>query len=332
MDPQLQCSRFVVDDTPYACWEWNLRERNLEFLRGVDPSYYTYVADANAAHLDDTDDRQKAALAIRIAYSHALETLFALIGALVQAPGCVFGWLLVYQNRELKSLVRKLADRHRVRTVLQFEPTWVNISRAVHAHAGYASEKQEWITAAFAGVWGRFASEFLNQKMSDEYNSAKHGHRTRLGGFTLTMGIEDIPGQLAKPEVMQTIGGSLFGTSFYTVEKLGEGKTNFRARRLSRNWSPNNLFNGIHILSMSIGNVVSALRIMNGEAPDKCVFQNPDRPEAFDAPWKVSCGVNDINMDLILTEDQVEACSKQEILDCYDRPPVRRIAPDDGAP
>ena len=97
------------------------------------------------------------------------------------------------------------------------------------------------------------------------------------------------------------------------------GKTNFRARRLSRNWIPDNLINGIHLLSMSIGNVVCALRIMNGEEPGKCLFHNPDRPEAFDAPWALSCGVNELNMDLILTKGHVEPLSKQEILDFYDQ-------------
>ncbi len=318
---RLECARFVVDDTPYACWEWNLTGRNLEFLRGVDPGYYTYVADANAEHLDDKEHRQRAALAIRIAYSQALETLFALIGALVQAPGCVFGWLLRYQNRELTSLVRKLSYRQKVRTVLKFEPTWENISRGVHGFLGHDDAKKEWIAAGFAKAWGRFASEFLNEKVSAEYNAAKHGLRSRLGGFTLSVGIEDTPGQLARPEAMQSVGGSIFGTSFYTVEKLeDDGKTNFRARRLSRNWIPDNLINGLHLLSMSIGNVVCALRIMNGEEPGKCLFHNPDPPEALDAPWALSCGVNEINMDLILTKDHVEPLSKQEILDFYDKP------------
>lgn len=317
--------RFVVDETPYACWEWNLRDRNLEFLRGIDPTYYTYVADANAEHLDDIEHRQKAALAIRIAYSQALETLFALIGALVQAPNCAFGWLARYQNRELASLVRKLSYGQKVRTVLNFEPNWKNISRGVHGFLGHDDAKKEWIAAGFARAWGRFASEFLNEEISAEYNAAKHGLRSRIGGFTLSVGIEDTPGQLAQPEAMRSVGGSMFGTSFYTVEKLEDDvKTNFRARRLSRNWIPANLINGLHLLSMSIGNVVCALRIMNGEAPGKCLFHNPDRPEAFDAPWALSCGVNGMKMDVILTKSHIEPLSKQDILDSYDTPKDER--------
>ena len=322
---QLEFVRFVVDNTPHACWEWNLQGRNLEYLRGVDASYYAYVADANAEHLDDEEHRQRAALAIRIAYSQALETLFALLCARVQAPGCVIGWLLVYQNHDLNSLVRKLSRHQKVRSVLKVEPTWENISRGIHAYLGHDDAKKEWISVGFAKAWGRFAGEFLNEKLSAEYNSAKHGLRTRLGGFTLAVGREDVPGQLARPEEMKTIGGSAFGTSFYTVQKLGD-KVNFRAKRMSRNWIPENLLNGLHLLSMSIGNVVSALRLMNGEEPGTCMFHNPDRAEGFDAPWNLSCGVNDINMDLILTKEQVEPRSKQEILDWYDIP---RTPPDE---
>jgi hypothetical protein len=129
---RLEFVRFVVDETPYACWEWDLHARNLKFLRGVDPSYYTYVADANAEHLEDDQHGHEAALAIRIAYSQALETLFALLGAMVQAPECVIGWLLAYRNNQLESLVRKLSLRQVVLNRLNIEPTWENLSTVVH--------------------------------------------------------------------------------------------------------------------------------------------------------------------------------------------------------
>lgn len=31
---------FVIDETPYACWDWDLRKKNLEFLDGIDADYF----------------------------------------------------------------------------------------------------------------------------------------------------------------------------------------------------------------------------------------------------------------------------------------------------
>lgn len=315
-EPQLQYVPFVVDETPHACWEWNLSKRNLEFLRGLDPSYFTYVADTNVEHLEG-EHKQKAALALRIAYSQALETLFALLGALVQAPECVFGWLLAYTNRDLDKLIEKLASGVPVRSRLTGALTWDNLSGMVHQHLPYDEEKKAWVTKGFAEAWARFAGEFLNKKIASEYNSVKHGFRARMGGFVLRVGPEDVPGQLARPEVMRTVGGSTFGTSFYSIEKLGEGKTNFRARQNSRNWIPDNLANALYLLAMSIGNVASALRVLNGDPPDQCEFKNPDAPDQFDAAWRLSPGVTDCSFDLTLVPEQVQPRSGKEILDSY---------------
>jgi hypothetical protein len=204
---RLEFVRFVVDERPYACWEWNLRERNLEFLRGIDPSYYTYVAEANSEHLEDEEHGRQAALAIRVAYSQALETLFALLGAMVQAPECVFGWLLAYRNVELESFIRKLSQRQAVRNRLNIEPTWESLSAAVHQFCNYDADKKDWIAKGYARAWARFAGEFLNERASAEYNSIKHGLRARLGGFQLSFGIEKVYRQAVPPEEMKPLGG-----------------------------------------------------------------------------------------------------------------------------
>jgi len=31
-------SRFAVDEKPYCAWEWDLPDRNLSFLNGIDPA------------------------------------------------------------------------------------------------------------------------------------------------------------------------------------------------------------------------------------------------------------------------------------------------------
>jgi hypothetical protein len=83
---------FAVGEDPYCCWEWDLEKRNLEFLAGLDDSYYINVAQVCGERLE-TDSRMSASIALRGAYHQGLETLFSLVGAYVQAPGAVPAWL-----------------------------------------------------------------------------------------------------------------------------------------------------------------------------------------------------------------------------------------------
>ena len=67
---------FVVYDTPYCVWEWDLKEKNLRCLDRMDSEYFRYVADSNYDQLTDEELRHRAAVAVRIGYHHGLETLF----------------------------------------------------------------------------------------------------------------------------------------------------------------------------------------------------------------------------------------------------------------
>lgn len=316
-DDRLECISFVVDETPYACWEWNIRARNIEFLNGIDPDFYTYIVDAHTEHLDEADRGLKAALAIRTTYAMALETFFALLGALVQAPLCSYGWVMRYKVGELESLVKKLKDGDELLTLLNFEPTIETLATEIHAFNGHDAAKKEWISKGFARAWRGFAGDFLDEAQRAEYNSAKHGLRTRLGGFSLSMGPEDEPGKRARPEAMTSMGGSKFGSSFFVPVNLAEGNRNFRAKRTHRNWVPENMIKGVHLISMSIGNVVSMLKILNGVDPRKCLFHSPDSPEAFKAPWALTPGVLSFSMDLTIEPAHVRPLTKQEILAMY---------------
>ena len=90
---------FVVNETPHCLWDVETySERTLEFVRGIDPTYYDHIAYIHGDLLEG-DEKQYAATALRIAYTQGLETLFALVGAVVQAPYCIAGWVLkVYEQ------------------------------------------------------------------------------------------------------------------------------------------------------------------------------------------------------------------------------------------
>src|SRR5437762_3222627 len=108
---QLGYMLFAVDKQPYCVWGWDLRARNQEYLAGVDHDYFEYVAKAHAVQLEGPE-AQRAAMALRSAYHHGLETLFTLMCAGLQAPGCIAAWILLSRSADLRSLVSAIHSGH----------------------------------------------------------------------------------------------------------------------------------------------------------------------------------------------------------------------------
>lgn len=310
--------KFVVDETPHACWDWHLQRKNIEFLEGIDSDYFRYVAESNLVGLE-SEDQQRAALSLRLSYSHGLETLFALLCSMVQAPQCVIGWMISYKNSELRNVVRKITKKENLYSRLKFSPvTWDLLAKHVHSNLGFDEEKLKWIQEGFGQIWKIFADDYLSEGSYQEYNGGKHGLRTRLGGFYFAVGKEDTPGVPAPPEKMQTIEGSEFGTSFFTRETIiNNNRINFRPRTQSRNWKPAHLANGLVLLSMSINNILSFLRILNGIKPEKCRFNTPTERLVFKEPWKLCLGGTSINIDTTIRSENITQFSKDDILSSY---------------
>ena len=75
----------MVNREPYCLWDTDLIGRSREFLKGLDPEFFEYSLNV---HLE-ARDQQRASVALRLALHHALETLFSLLGAYIQAPDLV---------------------------------------------------------------------------------------------------------------------------------------------------------------------------------------------------------------------------------------------------
>jgi len=83
---------FFIDERPLCIWDYDLPACNRSFLKGIDPKYFDHLVSTNEAELDGNNN-QYAATLLRTAYTHALETLFALLGASVQAPNAMAAWM-----------------------------------------------------------------------------------------------------------------------------------------------------------------------------------------------------------------------------------------------
>lgn len=315
----MESIRFVIDDIPFACWDWELSKKNLEFLEGIDSEYFAYIANLNIMHINDDENKHRAALSLRLAYSHGLETLFALLCSAVQAPQCTIGWVLNYRNKNLVDLVRKISQNEPVLTRFKQEHiSWNSLGVNIHTYLPYEDDKKIWIQNGFGKLWTRFANDFLNDSAIHEYNGIKHGLRIRAGGFSIAVGHEDVPGVPAIPEKMISLGGSVFGSSYFVKEQIiPNNKSNFRPRSNSRNWSPHNIANGLVLISMSINNVISWLRLVNGVPINKCPFNNPKSESIFEEPWKENVGITHFSGDLTLNKEHITPFSRDEILAAY---------------
>jgi hypothetical protein len=313
----IQRVRFAINETPYCLWDIDIRQRNLDFINSIDPRYFEHIASLHGSSLEG-DEKQYAAAALRIAYSHGLESLFALLCASVQAPDCIIGWLLNYQNKELYEVVRKISGWEKIYTKLRNKRvTWDVIADLIFTYMKTGDdEKDNRIRKNFARLWGRFASDFLNVNHSYEYNSIKHGLRARMGGFYLAMGDEDVPGVPAPPERMQTVVNSEFGSSFFIPERLHDSR-NFTIKHQALNWDPQNIIYALLLISMSITNVIGFLKIHYGAPAGEVRFSTPSNDEAYAEPWKRKHGLDSMGMGSQITADAITPLSKKEILSVY---------------
>lgn len=115
---------------------------------------------------------------------------------------------------------------------------------------------------------------------------------------------------------MQLVGKSDFGSTIFNIETIGDakGNRNIRSRRASINWSIERTALHLQLISMSITNITSALKIANGAEAGTCSFVRPPENSDFKKPWEHSTGVASFNMDYIIPEENIAYVSKSDLL------------------
>ena len=77
---------------------------------------------------------------------------------------------------------------------------------------------------------------------------------------------------------------------------------------------------GLHLISMSISNIISALKILSGTTAEEVQFHWPTDVDAFGQPWKrsLSIGVTSMTgLEMSIPEEFIEAFNKETILSKY---------------
>ena len=134
-----------------------------------------------------------------------------------------------------------------------------------------------------------------------------------LVAFHWLLGVEHEYGVSPPANEMQVMGASEHGSTFFKIESIGSSKQNrsIRSRRTSINWKVEKVALLIQLVSMSIENVVSALRIANGAKASSCLFHRPEEDSDFNKPLSYSPGITSCNMDFIVNESDIVVITKK---------------------
>jgi hypothetical protein len=312
----IQYARFAVNEKPYCLWDLDIHASNLDFINSIDPRYFEHIANLHGQFLEG-EEKQYAAIALRIAYSHGLENLFALLCATVQAPDCIVGWLLKYQNIDLYEVIKKISERRAIYSRLRARPvTWDVIANLIFSYLKTGDDEKDLrIRNSFARLWARFATDYLNVNHASEYNSIKHGLRVKMGGSYFALGVEATPGVPPPSDRMRIVGQSEFGSSFFISDKLHDGR-NFSIRHHTLNWNPQNFIYGLRLISFSITNVLGFLKIFYGVPANEVQFSWHSGDSIYQEPWGRNTGMT-FNWNSPIAENDITPLSKEDILSVY---------------
>lgn len=315
---KLYYRRFAIDEEPHCVWGWDLPDRNTEFIEGLDAEVLATVGAKLTADVSE-DDAQCNATMLRILYGISLESFFALLCATIQAPDCIFGWLLEYRTQQLLSLVDKISKGRPILSRLPLQSvSWQSISDRVHSCLPIPEEALQEVCSKsqFGAFWCSLAADFLDEKSRAEFNSLKHGLRIQQGGFHLAFGPQEAIDVPCPPERMISLGGSRFGSTFFLKEKLLGGKVHFATRRCSMNWSTEDMLQRIEAMSMFFQNILSFLKIGNGSGSERVKMYFP-RKGALDRRLDVNCRTGCFTVDAVVSEAVIKDFDPQEILGVY---------------
>lgn len=313
-----QTALFAVVDEPYLLWDEDIRGRALEFLDSIDPGYFEFLSKQGEAHLGDDDHGKHAAAACRIGFFHGAETLFLLLGALLQAPHSPQAFIGLCKTDQLRELRERITLEQPLELVAPRLPklSWEAVARLVHARASADPEQVTALANGFASFWQRLDQECSESTQVEEHNSLKHGFRVGHGGIQIDVGPElNGRGEIPKDAQWHSLGGSKTGSSFYRLEVAGgDGKSN-RSRMCSQvfvNWSHETMIVALQLVACSINNVLSALRLVNGAPAGSQPFKYPTDPGAFARAWATSPALRNASINAQL--NAARSRSKDELL------------------
>jgi hypothetical protein len=323
----LQYMFYMVDERPLCIWGNDIRSQTINFIDSVDSAYFEFMADLIIQNIQEGEnskakESQYSAIAIRALYSQAIETLFSFICALVQAPLCIPAWINSYKISELRHIVKRIDNYLPVYSQIKSETlSWTKISEVVFSSLILEDKiMEQQIKKEYSDLWARLAHEFLDDGFITEYNSIKHGLRVRMGGFHISIGPSRANESTDTNEKIRLIGKSEFGSRYLSSDAIGKRGYHLQLIQHHRNWNPEDMCFGLKMISMSLKNIQSSIKIINGISANKVQFQWPSDMDMFNKPWEKEkiIGVTSLSGgSLSIREEFITPFTKEEIKKRY---------------
>lgn len=304
----LESVRFAILERPICVWDPHLGLLNRRFLAGLDPEFFLHHGPVVDAAGNDQRTALRDAITQRIVLGMALESLFALLGATIQAPDCVFGWLVQYRNDELVELVRRVNARQAVLALSPFKPaTWESIARALLLPvATHSAERHDQLSTRFASAWETLAATFLDPQRSMEYNSLKHSFRVNPAGFNV---------EISHEATTLLDSGEQLGHTFPFLKKNERRRSDFSVSTATFALTPSVYSAALKVITCSLSNAVAFCRMRSGDDPALLTVRMPD-DAVFDALTPTNVPVASLTYGTRSTPDKY--WTDEEILSVYD--------------
>lgn len=317
---------FFVGNEPYCVWSPNIRKENISFLNSIEPEYFEYQANVHLQSVEK-DESKSAAIALRISYHHGLETLFTLLGALMQAPNHVPGWILKSMPNTIRDICSDIL-RGRLTFPHVFRdsnPNLKSISELLYHNVNLDEDLKIRLVESTANMLRRLMQDFTQEHHIREYNSIKHGLRARPGGVRVAFAPQKEPGERPPDDRFQWLNDDKYGLSFpiavepkvYPSSDKKVLKHHFHLSDMSVNWSPRNTAFALCATSMMIGNMVSRLMIINGAMPDACKFNYLPDPGDYNKPWDEEVTMPHSTFGNVLHIPMGNLLSKDDLIKLY---------------
>ena len=279
---------FCVLDRPYVVWCEDVARENVDFLKSIDHEFYyrlTHDLFFGQGHpsendTDGSEHRKDYSSIARLLWNHGIETLAMLLGAYVQAPHATPAFFLKCRNDDTVQIARYLISNScpKCHYLRDSEFSLRRIVSGIHRCAGWADHDD--VVDRFTRVASTLLQDHARSDHRAEYDSIKHGLRASHGKFGVAIGVQDGPGIPAPPERMEMIASTPDGSHFVSAVALPNiskqpAKIHFKIDHQSVGWQLDRVLCELQLLSVLIGNVVSAIQIQNGTKAGEVKFQRP---------------------------------------------------------
>lgn len=310
------CDSFAVGSKAYSFHDWELRQRNIQYLSALQADYFEQVAKPLAIE----SITPSSALSTRLTYFHAVESFFALLFATLQAPWAIIAWLQLYGIETLRQLVATVTACDRTFQYFRVDLGdcgWRSVSDMVNQFSTTDPDKGTSIRKGFAQLWTDLAAEFATDLHQAEYNQIKHGFRAVQGalGITMRLQTENEHGSLVKEHVLPR---AKWGAEFHAVNTItGAPPRHYGLTRHVVNWDMQQMLARLVLLSYSINNVRSFARMLNGIPGSECQFLVPDDAALFKTAHDPTIGVFTATIGRQVNIEDIQDTLEREPLDSY---------------